>query len=62
MRKCRDLFCVLPNPDIMRVALPSVRTCHEEGLRHAVFVDGKIVLHKGVESVGAEARELSHEL
>ena len=46
----------------MRDALPSVRTCHEKGLRHAVFVDRKIVLHKGVESVSAETRELSHEL
>jgi len=46
----------------MRDARLSVRTCHEEGLRQAVFVYDEIVLHKGVESVGGEARELSHEL
>jgi hypothetical protein len=46
----------------MRDARPSVRTCHEEALSHAIFVYDAIVLQKGVESVGGEARELSHEL
>jgi hypothetical protein len=46
----------------MRDARPSVRTCHEKALSHAIFVYDAIVLQKGVESVGGEARELSHEL
>lgn len=62
IRKCLDLFPVISTPRIMRDARPSVRTCHEEALSHAIFVYDAIVLQKGVESVGGEARELSHEL
>jgi len=39
MRKCLDFFSVISTPRIMRDARPSVRTCHEEGLRQAVFVN-----------------------
>ena len=62
MRKHLELFAIISNPRIMSDARPTMRTCHEEALSHAVFVYDAIVLHKGVESVGGEARELSHEL
>ena len=62
VRKCLELFSVISNPRIMCDARPNMRTCHEEALSHAVFVYDAVVLHKGVESVGGEARELSHKL
>jgi len=51
-------FVFLPDP----ASRPRVRTYYKESLRDAILHDRKIVLGKGVESVGTEAGELSHKL
>ncbi len=61
-RECVDLLPVIQSPCIVLNTRSSVHTCHEEALCHAVFIDDAIVLHKCVECVCREARELSNEL